>query len=334
MDVFTWIEQQLTPRPCSSDRFIYDDMDSQSGQSLPIIYRDFDPSDRSHWIDRGSLFDFLYSVDGPGKQLLDFGPGDGWPSLIVAPFAAEVVGVDGSPKRVAVCTDNAKRLGIPNARFIHVPPGTSVPFDDGTFDGVMAASSVEQTPDPLATIRELIRVLRPSGRLRISYESLSQYRNGRERDLWLWGIDSQRSRLIVFNRDVEAGHVRQYGLTYSKPTGEVVRILSGEAGPLSFSTLTVRRLEMLGPWLIDARVCDTTHPSGQQLAQWFRDVGVKEVKPTHSGSVAAGMLFDVLPKDEQPRDLEGVDRIVRPAVRVVSLLAAPLSIDPMITVVK
>lgn len=48
---------------------------------------------RWHWSDRGSLYDFLYTTRGQGKKLLDFGSGDGWPSLLVAPFVKEVVGV-------------------------------------------------------------------------------------------------------------------------------------------------------------------------------------------------------------------------------------------------
>jgi len=71
-------------------------MESQSGYSLPIIYKPFDGTEKSHWVDRGHLYDFLYSTKGMGKKLLDFGPGDGWPSLIIAPFAQEIVGLDSS----------------------------------------------------------------------------------------------------------------------------------------------------------------------------------------------------------------------------------------------
>ena len=60
-------------------------------------------------------------------------------------FAAEVVGVEGSKRRVSVCAENAKRLGAVNVQCVFVTPGTSLPFDDESFDGVMAASSVEQT---------------------------------------------------------------------------------------------------------------------------------------------------------------------------------------------
>ena len=100
MNIFEWIEVELQPTICDSEEFMYNEMDSQSDYSLPIIYQPFDTRKKSHWRDRGSLFDFLLSTQGEGKQLLDFGPGDGWPSLIVAPFVKKIVGVDGSQNRV------------------------------------------------------------------------------------------------------------------------------------------------------------------------------------------------------------------------------------------
>ena len=138
MHVFDWIEQKLKPKLCNSEEFFYDEMESQSDYCLPIIYQPFDVNKRSHWKDRGSLFDYLFSTEGEAKRLLDFGPGDGWPSLIVAPFVSKVVGVEGSHRRIKVCSENAKRIGISNAKFIYVKPGNSLPFEDNSFDGVMA----------------------------------------------------------------------------------------------------------------------------------------------------------------------------------------------------
>ena len=200
MRTFDWIEKHLHPRLCTSDELIYDDMDSQSVRRLPIIYEPFDAGKKTHWACRGAAFDFLFGTRGEGGRLLDFGPGDGWPSLIVAPFASEVVGVDGSRRRVEVCADNAARIGIANARFTCAAPGEPLPFDDNAFDGVMAASSVEQTADPRRTLAQLLRVLRPGGRLRISYESLGGYRGGGEQDTWLWPIDDHKCRLLLYDR--------------------------------------------------------------------------------------------------------------------------------------
>jgi len=96
MQILRWVEEVLRPRSCSSEELIYNDMESQSGRCLPIIYQPFDIARRMHWTDRGALFDFLCASDGWGKRILDFGPGDGWPSLIMAPFVSEVVGIEGS----------------------------------------------------------------------------------------------------------------------------------------------------------------------------------------------------------------------------------------------
>ena len=197
MTVFQWIDANLKPEPCDSTRLLYDDMESQSDRCLPIIYQPFDPGNKAHWCDRGAALDFVFATRGEGRRLLDLGPGDGWPSLITAPFAAEVVGVDASLRRVEVCRDNAARLGISNVEFIHVDPGTALPFEDAAFDGVMAASSVEQTPDPRWSLREIHRVLKPGGRFRIRYEDLDRYRDGRNRDTWLVAIDESCSASSV-----------------------------------------------------------------------------------------------------------------------------------------
>jgi SAM-dependent methyltransferase len=331
MELFEWINTRLHPQRCTSDRLIYDDMDSQSGRSLPVIYQPFDGSQRSHWCDRGSLFDFLCATRGAGKRLLDFGPGDGWPSLIVAPFAGEVVGVDASRRRVEVCTENAARLGITNARFVFVPPGTPLPFDDNSFDGAMAASSVEQSPDPRTALRELQRVLKPGGRLRMTYEALNGYRNGLERDAWFSRLSGQRCHIILYDRDIEHERVVQYNLVFALSA----EALTGQAGgPIELERITLPLLEQVRESIIAARVCTTFHPSGKTLGAWLAEMGFREVIPSHDGSDFAGRLWDALPEERRPRALEAVDALLQPTVQAVIGLAAPLALDPPITAVK
>ncbi|HEY3340947.1 MAG TPA: class I SAM-dependent methyltransferase [Anaerolineae bacterium] len=335
LNIDEWIVHELQPRACTSAEFIYDDMDSQSGRTLPIIYEPFDATRKSHWTDRGALYDYLFCTHGEGKRLLDFGPGDGWPSLIVAPFAAEVTGVDGSARRVQVCTENAARLGIDNASFVHVPPGRPLPFDNGTFDGVLAASSVEQTPDPCFTYQELYRVLKPGGRLRVHYEALGCYRGGQERDTWLWPIDDRRCRLILFDRHIDQECVTQYALTFKLPAEELCRTFGIQGRhALCYEAISVARLALLRPMLADARVCQTSHPSGATIAAWLHEIGFAQVLPTHDGIAAAGSLFDALLASARPRNLADVDACLRPVVQIVTQLAAPIELDPMLTAIK
>jgi SAM-dependent methyltransferase len=333
MDLLDWVQNELRPEPCDSEAFIYDDMDSQSGKSLSIIYVPFDAGQRSHWRDRGAAWDYQFSTRGHTSKILDLGPGDGWPSLIVAPFVGEVVGVEGSHRRVEVCRENAARLGISNARFLYVPPAALLPFADHSFDGAMAASSIEQTPDPKATLEELFRVLRPGGRLRLDYEALDGYRGGKERDVWLARVGEHRCRLILFDRHVDQGYAVQIGLTYDLAAEELIQALVGTA-PLSYRSISVSGLTKILPAMLDARVCTTQHPSGRTWVSWMEEIGFSQVLPSHSGSHVAGRLFELLPEGLRPTTLEGIDDYLRAIVRAVVEMPAPMGMNPMITAIK
>lgn len=360
MGILEWIDQELRPRECNSEEFFYDDMESQSGFCLPLIYTEFDLGKRGHWCDRGAVFDFLLATEGEGKRLLDFGPGDGWPSLIVAPFAGEVVGVDGSRKRVDVCRQNAERMGISNASFVQVEVGGPLPFEDGSFDGAMAASSVEQTPDPRAVLAELHRILKPGGRIRILYEDLDRYRGGKEQEMNIESLTSETSRLICYDRHPEEEYASMYSVVLSlsaeaamgimgiKPSGTGLPPSTGstpselpgteDASPESISmdpgTVPPERMKALVPHLVEARHCRLTHPSGRTFASWLEEIGFRDVSPSHSGIKFAGCLFESLAENERPKDLLALDRLLRRLVGIVVEMPAPLDQNPMITATK
>jgi SAM-dependent methyltransferase len=334
LDIVHWIEQNLPITSCTSDVFIYDDMESQSGQSLPVIYKPFDANQASHWQDRGQILDYLCATDGREKRLLDFGPGDGWPSLGIAPFTKEVIGVDASMKRVEVCRANAARLGTTNAYFVHIPAGEALPFDDESFDGVVAASSIEQTPDPKATLREIYRVLRPQGRLRIWYEALNRYGGGREREIWLSAIGHCTCRLIIYVRDIAGERTEQYGLTFRMSREELAASLAPGKSEPTYGDLSIKTLDNLRLQIVDVRKCALRHPSAKTLATWLEEVGFSEVLPTHDGGTFARRLYDHVPIDRRPSDIDGLDAVLEPLVGIAVELAAPIGLDPMITAVK
>ena len=335
MDTIEWLKRSFDLRSCNSEAFFYDDMASQSGYCLPIIYQPFDVANRGHWADRGAMFDFLFATQGEGKKLLDFGPGDGWPSLIVAPYAGEVIGVDGSQRRVDVCTENAQRLGIGNARFIHVEPGQPLPFEDSSFDGVMAASSIEQTPDPYVTLQELYRVLKPGGRLRMYYEGLNRYRNGAEKGAELGEIHDRHSVFTLYNRHIDGETADMVRLILSRPVTEFQDDFPWSEAEL-YTRLTPDVLEALRPWVIDARICTLRHPSGQTYSSWLKDIGFQDVRSTHNGIWFASRLFEKMPEAEKPKTIAELDKQLMPQVKVVIQMSAPLNDDrdPMLTAVK
>jgi SAM-dependent methyltransferase len=332
VDIFDWIKTNLNPRVCDSAEFIYDEMDSQSERWLPIIYRPFDTTSRGDWRERGYILDYLYST-GSGR-LLDFGPGDGWPSLNVAPFADEVVGVDASRRRVGVCEENAEALGIENVKFVHVPHSTRLPFPDGYFDGATAASSVEQTPDPLFALEEIYRVLRPGGRLRMWYEALGRYRDGREREIWTGSVNGETSQLELVDRLIDEERAYQFNLVFDMPVKDLETALTGGSGEVALDVITQESMEAVAPRITDVRACPLRHPSGRTLVAWLAEIGFREVLPSESGADAAGSLFDELAPQERPNDLGGVDALVKPVVKKAIETPAAIESDPMITAVK
>ena len=334
MNIFDWIRTEFRPRSCASPEFMYDDMDSQSGYCLPVIYRPFDARDRGHWRDRGSCFDFLYATDAAGKNILDFGPGDGWPSLILAPYARQVVGIDASRRRVAVCEENAERLGISNVSFMHVEPEKPLPFDDGTFDGIVAASSIEQTPDPYRALQELYRVLKKDGRFRIDYEGLNRYRGGEEQIVFFDDSGGDRSSMTLYDRDLEHETAAMFTLTVAVPVASLKRHFSGTSRTPAFPDITCEKLRSIADKVSDVRTCTLVHPSCRTLLGWLDTIGFRTIHATHSGAWFAGQLFDALMPSSRPNDMPGVDELLRPLVQIMVRMPAPVKEDPMVTAVK
>lgn len=333
-DPIDWIVANLDLRPTNSADFWYDRMESQSGWSLPIVYEPFDGRERGHFTDRGQILD--YAITAGGERVLDFGPGDGWPSLLIAPIVGEVVGVDGSRYRVEVCSRNAQRLGLDNAHFVHVPAGETLPFDDGSFDGVTAASSIEQTPDPKATLKELHRVLKPGGRLRIDHESLGYYRGGGEREIAIapGAPHEGPTPLMVFDRHIEEEYVRHYGLLFNLPRAQVEEILSHGGAKPSYTSLSPQALRELSKHLVEAVTYITQHPSCRTFLRLLADVGFRSARPTYSGGWFAGRLFDRLPESRRLKEMEAVDELLRPLVEVIVTVEAPCEVEPTITALK
>jgi SAM-dependent methyltransferase len=228
-------------------------------------------------------------------------------------------------------------MGITNARFVHIPASGPLPFEDESFDGVMAATSIEQTPDPREALREIYRVLRPGGRLRMDYEGLAYYRGGKEREVWLLDM-GEACRLIIYDRHIEQEGADEYGLDLSMPVGDVASALTGGASAsaraVGIEHVTPGALDALRPAITAAWVCTLSHPSGATYVRWLREIGFSVVQPTHNGGRFARELFgNMLPRD-RPASLEGVTDLLSPLVQVVVEMPAPVELDPMITAVK
>lgn len=98
--------------------------------------------------------------------VLDAGSGVGhWGQLLasVLPKKAQLTGVDFEESSVAKATKRAEQQGLSNRYHYQVGDVTSLPFADETFDMVTCQTVLIHLKDPVAGLREMLRVLKPGG---------------------------------------------------------------------------------------------------------------------------------------------------------------------------
>lgn len=165
----TWIVNTTKPVESSSAEQTFDRMEKQAGGKLPVIDVIPDLRQEEHFLDEARIRDFAAHM-GNAQDIIDIGPGDGWPLLRLAPLFRTVTGVEPSPRRCELIRANAERLGYKN---VTVKECSALKIDaaDASVDGVVAATSIEQTPDPYQALAEVFRVLKPGGKFRVHFEA-------------------------------------------------------------------------------------------------------------------------------------------------------------------
>lgn len=98
-----------------------------------------------------------------GLRILDVGCGDGVLATRLAQDGARVTGLDASAEMIAAARRRAKAAGV-DLDLVEGDAG-GLPFPDGQFDCVVSVATLCFVDDPCPTIRDMLRVLKPGGRL-------------------------------------------------------------------------------------------------------------------------------------------------------------------------
>lgn len=106
--------------------------------------------------------DFLGGEDLKNKTLLDAGCGTGLFSKKAIEKEAKVTSVDIAPRLVALTKKKNPAATAIEASLLQLP------FEENSFDYVISSDVIEHTSDPYGAVRELIRVLKPGGKLCIT----------------------------------------------------------------------------------------------------------------------------------------------------------------------
>lgn len=91
----------------------------------------------------------------PGSLVADVATGTGAVAALLRERGCRVIAVDQSPEMLAGAA--ARGFEVIQAR------AEALPFDDGSLDGLTFTYLLRYVDDPLATMRELARVVRPGG---------------------------------------------------------------------------------------------------------------------------------------------------------------------------
>jgi ubiquinone/menaquinone biosynthesis C-methylase UbiE len=127
--------------------------------------------------------------------ILDVGCGGGKTVQKLAEMASDgrVYGVDYSPQSVA--TSRQTNAQLIRAGRVDIQQGSvsHLPFPDHTFDLVSAVETHYYWPDPAADFREVLRVLKPGGRVVVIAET---YKGMRFNAVYRWGMKLLRATYL------------------------------------------------------------------------------------------------------------------------------------------
>ncbi|MEO0070472.1 MAG: class I SAM-dependent methyltransferase [candidate division WOR-3 bacterium] len=290
----TWIVQEVKPVESNSAEQTYERLEKTPG-NLPVIDLPQNLNDEAHFIEEAQIGDFALRLAG-AQKVLDVGCGDGWPLLRLAPLFDSVTGIDASSRRVARATANAERLQLKNVTIKQMSM-TEMNFPDNSFDGVVAASAVEQTPDPYQALREIFRVLKPGGKFQIYFEAYDGEEKGVSERVFITENEDCYGYHYVLKHQMPPWE-RNYLVKFS-PTPEMqeeFRRLSNlierlGSVPAQAPEIGLEFLERNQKYIIGGSWYELEHFTTKAMKETLEEIGFSEVRISYSAATFARHFF-------------------------------------------
>ena len=111
--------------------------------------------------------DAIVAANRIGGKVLEVGVGTGI-SLPGYDRNCRLHGIDISPQILEKARQRVKALGLTNVDALDVMDAEALPFEDESFDVVVAQYVITAIPDPERALDEFVRVLRPGGEIIIT----------------------------------------------------------------------------------------------------------------------------------------------------------------------
>ena len=212
-----------------------------------------------------------------------------------------MTGIDSSARRIEVTRANAERLKLTNVKFQQMS-ATELDFGDASFGAAVAASSFEQTDDPLKAMEEACRVLRPGGKLLVYYEALDTR------------LTRPVAEEVLFAEHPDGTLGWHYCLKHRSPAWERDYLVKFNTTPEIASAFAVARdtisrvgnnpfeIPEIGVQFLDANknsieACtyyELEHFSAEAIIQSLEDAGFTDVRSVYSAGRLADKLFPEL----------------------------------------
>jgi ubiquinone/menaquinone biosynthesis C-methylase UbiE len=114
------------------------------------------------------------------ERVLDLGCGPGILTEAVAPFSQEVIAFDLTPEMVDQTRQRCEKRGFKNVTLM-LGEAENLPFDNSTFDIIVTRLTIHHFLDPSTAISNMVRVLKPKGKIVVA--DIVSSENSNESDL-------------------------------------------------------------------------------------------------------------------------------------------------------
>jgi ubiquinone/menaquinone biosynthesis C-methylase UbiE len=141
--------------------------DTWHAQSEKFTREYFEQIEEWRYRDQPFIHSFAQFTRYHGKRVLEVGFGAGTDFIQWLRAGAVASGVDLTEEALANLTHRIQVYGLPEPACIKVADAETLPFESGYFDLGYSWGVLHHTPDTGKSVRELVRVVRPGGEVKL-----------------------------------------------------------------------------------------------------------------------------------------------------------------------